>query len=83
MSATVTIVGRANCGACIFTKRAFELARIDHVVVDVDEDETAAATARRVALETGTAQLPVVIREDGSSWTGLRLDLIADVVRAA
>lgn len=83
MSATVTILGRANCGACIFTKRAFELARISYVVVDVDEDETAAATVRRVADETGSAQLPVVVCEDGASWTGLRLDRIADLVRAA
>jgi glutaredoxin len=83
MGATVTILGQANCGACIFTKRAFELARISYVVINVDEDETAAATARRVASETGSTQLPVVVTEDGASWTGLRLDLIADLVRAA
>jgi len=85
MSAAVTILRRAGRGGCIFTKRAFELAQISYVVVDVDEDEAAAATAtaQHVAGETGSAQLPVVVCDNGTSWTRLRLDLIAELVRAA
>lgn len=83
MSMRVTIVGSAHCGACIFTKRAFELAGLPHEMLDVDQDEAAAAIAREGAAAGERLQLPVVICENGDRWTGLRLDRIADLVRAA
>ena len=78
----VTIFGRADCGSCTFTKRAFELARLRHVVIDVDQDADGAAIARELAAELGRSELPIVLCEDGSRWAGLRLDLIARLVRA-
>ena len=80
---TVTILGRAGCGACIFTERALELAGISYVIVDVDEDAGAAATAQHVARELGAKELPIVLCEDGTRWAGLQLDQIAALVRAA
>lgn len=80
---TVTILGRAGCGACIFTERAFRLAGLSFVVVDVDKDEDAAAIAHEVAGELGRSELPIVLCEDGSRWAGLQLDRIAGLVRAA
>ena len=79
---TVTILGRAGCGACIFTERAFELAGLSFVVADVDEDAGAAAIAREIAGELERSELPVGLFEDGSLWTGLQLNRIADLVRA-
>ena len=79
---TVSILGRAGRGACIFTERAIELAGLSYVVVDVDEDAGAAAIARNVAGELGRSALPTVLSEDGSWSAGLQLDLIADLVRA-
>lgn len=81
MSAKVRVLGRPGCGACIFTKRALEAAGIDHLVLDVDADPDAAAAARRAAEATGSTQLPAVICPDGSTWSGLRMDRIADLVR--
>lgn len=80
---TVTILGRAGCGACIFTERALDLAGIRYVIVDVDKDAGAAAAAHRVARELGLNELPIVLCEDGSQWAGLQLDRIAGLVRAA
>ncbi|WP_162564416.1 MULTISPECIES: glutaredoxin family protein [Microbacterium] len=79
----VTILGRVGCGACIFTKRALDLAGIGYVVVDVDESEDAAQIAQEVAGELGRTELPIVLCDDGTRWSGLRLDRIADVVRMA
>lgn len=78
----VTIVGSANCGACIFTKRAFEIAGVPFDVLDVDHDANAPALARQGAIEGERLQLPVVC-DNGERWTDLRMDRIADVVRAA
>lgn len=83
MSMRVTIVGSAHCGACIFTKRAFELAGVAFDVLDVDQDESAVAIARGAAAAGERLQLPVVICDNDDRWSGLRLDRIADVVRAA
>jgi hypothetical protein len=58
-----------------------EAAGIDHLVLDVDTDPEAAATARRVAEVTGSTQLPAVICPDGSAWSGLRMDRIAELIR--
>lgn len=83
MSVRVTIVGRAGCGACNFTKRAFELAGMSSDVVDVDQDENAVAIARDAATAGKQLQLPVVIHDSGERRPGLRMDRIAEVVRAA
>lgn len=82
MSVRVTIVGRAGCGACIFTKRAFELAGMSFDELDVDQDENAVAIARDTAAAGERLQLPVVICDSGERWSGLRMDRIAEVVRA-
>lgn len=79
---TVTIFGRVSCGACIFTERAFELAGVSFVVIDVDNDAAAAVFACEIAEELGRSELPIVLCEDGSRWAGLQLDRIADLLRS-
>jgi len=78
---TVTILGRANCGACIFTKRALELARVSYEILDVDESGPAAALAEQIAAQLGTARLPIVMCADGTRWAGLQMHRIAQIVR--
>lgn len=52
-------------------------------VVDVDQDENAVAIARDAATAGKQLQLPVVIHDSGERRPGLRMDRIAEVVRAA
>jgi glutaredoxin-like protein NrdH len=79
----VQVFGREGCVQCKATCRALTERGIAFECVDVDADPDAAATARRVAQEGGSTQLPVVQVPGMAPWTGFHPDLINAIVSEA
>lgn len=70
---TNTIYSRANCGACLGTKKQFELNNIPFVEVKVDEDES--RVIAQWLVNSGYRMMPVVMTANGA-WSGMKLDKI-------
>lgn len=75
MTTTVTLFTQPGCGPCIVTKRHLERLRVEHAVVNIRNDEAAAA----LILARGFTGTPVVIASTPHgerSWQGYKTDQI-------
>lgn len=69
----ITVYTKPNCDRCDATKRRLDTRGIAYRVVDITEDETARHFVTR---ELGYLQAPVVVVDEGTHWSGSRIDAI-------
>ena len=74
----ITIYTKPNCGQCDATKRRLDKRGLEYRSVDITED----AAAYEHILGLGYLQAPVVVVDDGTHWSGFRIDAI-DTLAAA
>lgn len=71
-SPPLTVYGKPGCVQCDATYRALDQAGVNYSVVDIATDEI----ARQWVMSLGHMQAPVVVADDGQSWSGFRPDKI-------
>lgn len=72
----VTVYTKNNCQPCKFTKRYLDTNNIPYQEFNVEEDPA----AKHWVEEMGYQQVPVVV-SGFKHWSGLRLDLLAEIPR--
>lgn len=73
MTDTITLFSQSGCGPCFATKRFLDKAGVEHTVVDVREDPTAAAILKRRGI-TGTPAVIATVAGKEYAWQGHRTD---------
>ena len=68
---TVTVYSKPNCVQCNATYRALEAKGIEYTIIDLNENESAFDTVKRL----GYLQAPVITTTD-DHWSGFRPDKI-------
>lgn len=69
----IKVFTNPTCVACEQTKRYLEKKSIPYEVIDLSQDED----ALNKVIELGYKSAPVVVTDDGSSWSGFRLDKLS------
>jgi glutaredoxin-like protein NrdH len=72
----VVVISSPQCQPCRITKSVLEKMGVDFVERNVAED----TEALELAQSLGHKQTPVVILPSGESWSGLRPDLLANLI---
>lgn len=68
---TVTVYSKPNCVQCNATYRALDKRGIKYTIIDLNENEAALETVKRL----GYLQAPVITTDD-DHWSGFRPDKI-------
>lgn len=68
----LTVYSKPGCVQCDATYRALDNAGVKYSSVDISTDEI----ARQWVMSLGHMQAPVVVADDGHSWSGYRPDKI-------
>lgn len=71
-TAAVTVFSKHDCQPCIRTKKELVIRGVQFTEINVEED----AAALEYIKSLGHLGAPVVALNDGTSWSGLRPDLI-------
>jgi glutaredoxin-like protein NrdH len=69
----ITVYTKPACGTCDATKIWLNRNRVDFIQVDVTTD----ADARAFVDSLGYTSLPVVVADDGTHWSGFRVEKLA------
>ena len=68
---SITVYTKPNCDACNATKLMLDKKHLEYRTVDVTEDDTA---LRFITHELGYRQMPVVVVDDITHWSGFRIE---------
>lgn len=72
---TITVYGKPDCVQCEYTTKELKRKHLPYTYFDVTEDEV----ARKVVLDSGKTQLPMVVVEGREPWFGFRPQMIRDL----
>lgn len=70
---SITVYTKPECNNCDQTKRRLNKHGIDYTTVDVTED---AAAREFVTDGLGYRQMPVVVVDENTHWSGFRIDAL-------
>lgn len=76
---SITVYTKPKCNSCNQTKRRLDKHGIDYETVDVTED---AAAREFVTDRLGYRQMPVVVVDENTHWSGFRIEAL-DTLAAA
>ncbi|OZE28449.1 NrdH-redoxin [Rhodococcus sp. 05-2254-5] len=76
---SITVYTKPECNNCDQTKRRLNKHGIDYTTVDVTED---AAAREFVTDRLGYRQMPVVVVDENTHWSGFRIDAIDKLTAA-
>lgn len=76
---SITVYTKPECNNCDQTKRRLNKHGIDYTTVDVTED---AAAREFVTDGLGYRQMPVVVVDENTHWSGFRIDAIDKLAAA-
>lgn len=71
----VAVYTKPNCQQCTATKRRLDRRGIDYTEIDITEDQD----AYDYVISLGHQQAPIVVLDDGTHWSGFRLDRIDQI----
>ncbi|WP_032392000.1 glutaredoxin family protein [Rhodococcoides fascians] len=70
---SITVYTKPECNNCDQTKRRLNKHGIEYTTVDVTED---AAAREFVTGQLGYRQMPVVVVDENTHWSGFRIDAL-------
>ncbi|CCQ18090.1 Glutaredoxin-like protein NrdH [Rhodococcus sp. AW25M09] len=76
---SITVYTKPECNNCDQTKRRLNKHGIDYTTVDVTED---VAAREFVTDGLGYRQMPVVVVDENTHWSGFRIDAIDKLTAA-
>lgn len=76
---SITVYTKPECNNCDQTKRRLNKHGIEYTTVDVTED---AAAAEFVTDGLGYRQMPVVVVDENTHWSGFRIDALDKLAAA-
>ncbi|OZD85302.1 NrdH-redoxin [Rhodococcus sp. 05-2256-B2] len=76
---SITVYTKPECNNCDQTKRRLNKHGIDYTTVDVTED---AAAREFVTNGLGYRQIPVVVVDENTHWSGFRIDALDKLAAA-
>ena len=76
---SITVYTKPECNNCDQTKRRLNKHGIEYTTVDVTED---AAAREFVTDRLGYRQMPVVVVDENTHWSGFRIDAIDKLTAA-
>lgn len=68
----IALYTKPDCTQCVATKRRLDKRGLTYTTVDITEDPD----AYEFVLDLGHKAAPVVVLDNGTSWSGMRPDLI-------
>ena len=77
---SITVYTKPNCDACNATKLMLDIKHLEYRTVDVTDDDTA---LRFITHELGYRQMPVVVVDDITHWSGFRIEALTKLTAAA
>nr|WP_181715727.1 glutaredoxin family protein [Cryobacterium sp.]QJS06104.1 NrdH-redoxin [Cryobacterium sp.] len=76
---SITVYTKPECNNCDQTKRRLNKHGIEYTTVDVTED---AAAREFVTDRLGYRQMPVVVVDENTHWSGFRIDALDKLAAA-
>ncbi|OZC42468.1 NrdH-redoxin [Rhodococcus sp. WWJCD1] len=76
---SITVYTKPECNSCDQTKRRLNKHGIEYTTVDVTED---AAAREFVTDGLGYRQMPVVVVDENTHWSGFRIDALDKLAAA-